>query len=223
MGEDARAGRRLGRRSTSAVSRARPRAAARPVVIGLTGNIGCGKSTVARMLGNLGAQIIDADLVAHQVMAPPGPVFDAVVREFGFGIVADDGSIDRRALGRIVFADPDALRRLDSLVHPTTSATIRQMIEDSAARVVVVEAVKLIEAGTYRMCQSVWLVTCSREQQIERLTTGRGLTREDAERRIDSQTPASEKLAFVDVVIDNGGTIDETHRRVVDAWRRLGL
>lgn len=193
-----------------------------PLVIGLTGNIGCGKSTVAGMLAELGAEVIDADKVAHAVMAPPGPVYDAIVRAFGPGVVAPDGSLDRRALGRIVFGDPAALRLLDSLVHPATTAAIQQLIADSRAEVVVVEAIKLIESGLDRICDSVWLVTCSRDQQIERLTVGRGLSVEDAERRIDAQTPASEKLPFANVVIDNRGTIDETRGRVLDAWRGLG-
>ncbi|MGH2461582.1 MAG: dephospho-CoA kinase, partial [Chloroflexota bacterium] len=194
----------------------------RPLVIWLTGNIGCGKSIVARTLAELGADVIDADQVAHQVMAPPGPVYDAIVREFGASVVAPDGSLDRRALGRIVFADPAALRLLDSLVHPETTVAIEQSVADTTAEVVVVEAIKLIESGLARICDSVWLVTCSRGQQIARLTTGRGLSVDDAERRIDAQAPASEKLPFATVVIDNSGTIDQTRRRVFEAWRGLG-
>ncbi len=194
-----------------------------PTVIGLTGNIACGKSTVAKMLAELGAEIIDADTIAHQVMAPPGPVYEAIVREFGPGIVAPDGTIDRRALGRIVFNDPSALRRLDQLVHPTTSRVIRELIATSHARIVVVEAIKLIESGTYRICAAVWLVTCSREQQVERLMRTRGLTREDAERRIDAQSPIEEKIPYATTIIDNSGTLEETHRHVVQAWRAMGL
>lgn len=190
-------------------------------VIGLTGNIGCGKSTVAAMLQDLGAEVIDADTVAHQIMAPPGPVYDAVVREFGVRILAPDGTIDRRKLGEIVFSDPAALRTLDSLVHPATSATIRQMIATSAAPVVVVEAIKLIEAGTYRICDAVWIVTCTREQQLQRLVATRGLSVADAERRINAQTPISEKRRYADVIIDNSGSLAETRRQVAAAWRGL--
>lgn len=175
------------------------------------------------MLRELGAEVIDADLVAHQVMAPPGPVYQSIVRAFGPAILAPDGAIDRRALGRIVFADPEALRRLDSLVHPTTSATIRQTIADSSARVVVVEAIKLIEAGTYRVCDSVWIVTCRREQQIRRLISQRGLSLADAEQRVDAQTPIAEKVSYANVVIGNSGTLNDTRRQVRDAWDRLGL
>src|SRR5438132_8529986 len=101
--------------------------------IGLTGNIACGKSTVASILRELGAEVIDADRVARQIMAPPGAVFDSIVREFGPDVVAPDGSIDRRALGTIVFSDPVALRRLDRLVHPDTSERIRRMVEESSS------------------------------------------------------------------------------------------
>lgn len=192
-------------------------------MIGLTGNIACGKSTIAQMLRELGAEVIDADKVAHQVMAPPGPVYDSIAREFGREILAPDGSIDRRKLGQIVFGDPAALRRLDALVHPTTSATIRQMIATSSARVVVVEAIKLIEAGTYRICDSVWIVTCTRDQQVQRLISERGLSREDAERRIDAQSPIEEKLSYANVVIDNSGSLADTRRQVLEAWKRLGV
>ena len=194
-----------------------------PIVIGLTGNIACGKSTVAAILTQHGAQVIDADQVAHLVMKPPGPVFTAIVQEFGPGIVAPDGTIDRRALGRIVFSDSTKLRRLDQLVHPVTSRVIREMIATSVARVVVVEAIKLIEAGTNRICDAVWIVICPREQQIRRLVASRGLTPEDAERRIDAQTPIAEKLHYASAVIDNSGSLEDLHRQVQTAWDALGL
>ncbi len=192
-----------------------------PKVIGLTGNIACGKSTVAVMLRELGVQIVDADRVAHQVMAPPGPVFDAIVREFGPVVVAPDGTLDRRRLGGIVFADPAALKRLDQLVHPHTGVAIRQIIADSPAAVVAVEAIKLIEAGTDRVCNEVWLVTCRRDQQLERLQSNRGLDLTEATKRVDAQTPASNKLPFVDRVIDASGSPEETRRQVLEGWRAV--
>src|SRR5580765_7417402 len=118
--------------------------------IGLTGNVATGKSTVASILHELGARVIDADKVAHQVMAPPGLVFDAIVRAFGDDIVAANGSIDRRKLGAIVFSNPAALRRLDAIVHPETSKAIRKLIETATEPFLVVEAIKLIESGTYQ-------------------------------------------------------------------------
>ncbi len=192
-----------------------------PYVIGLTGNIACGKSTVAGVLRELGAEVIDADRVAHQVMSPPGAVFDAIVREFGPGILAPNGTIDRKQLGQIVFSDRAALRCLDQLVHPSTSAAIRDKVNRSTAKVVVIEAIKLIEAGTYRICDAVWVVTCRPDQQVERLVVGRGLAQEDAERRIRSQSPATEKLPYATVVIDTSQSLADTRHQVLDAWRRL--
>jgi len=195
----------------------------RPFVIGLTGNIACGKSTVAGILATFGAEVIDADRVARQVMAPPGPVYQAVVREFGTAILAPDGSIDRRKLGQIVFSDPAALRRLDALVHPETVAAIRRIIAASSARVVVVEAVKLIEAGLHHVCDALWIATCRKDQQIERLVRQRHLTRAEAIQRVAAQEPVETKLALADVVIDTSGTVEDTRRQVEEAWGRLGL
>ncbi len=173
------------------------------------------------MLRELGAEIIDADQVAHAVMAPPGPVFDAIVREFGSGVVAPSGALDRRKLGAIVFSNPDKLRRLDQLVHPATSAAIRELVARSSAAVIVIEAIKLIEAGTSQICDSIWLVVCRPEQQIERLVANRGLSHADAERRVNAQSPASEKLPYANVVIDTSGTLNDTRRQVLEAWQRL--
>jgi dephospho-CoA kinase len=190
-------------------------------VIGLTGNIACGKSTVAAMLRELGAEVIDADLVARRLMTPPGPVFDAVVREFGREIVAPNGTIDRAKLGGIVFSDPAALRRLDQLVHPATSAAIRKLVVNSTKPVVVVEAIKLLEAGTHRICDAVWVVTCEREQQIDRLVTMRGLSYQDAEKRVAAQAAAREKLARADAVIDASGSLADTRRQVIRKWENF--
>jgi dephospho-CoA kinase len=189
--------------------------------IGLTGNIACGKSTVAVILRELGARIIDADKVAHSVMAPPGRVFDSIVREFGSSVVASDGSLDRRKLGAIVFKDPPALRRLDALVHPQTSAAIRKMVTDATESVVVVEAIKLIESGTYEVCDAVWVVTCRADQQIDRLVTSRGLETEEAERRVRAQSPASAKLPYATDVIDASGSLADTRQRVLAAWAKF--
>ncbi len=189
--------------------------------IGLTGNIACGKSTVAGMLRELGAEVIDADRVAHQLMAPPGAVFDSIVREFGPNILTPQGTIDRRALGAIVFSDPAALRRLDRLVHPHTSVTIRRMIAATSSPVVVVEAIKLIEAGTHRICDALWVVNCRHDQQIDRLVTGRRLSLEDAEKRVAAQGPIDEKLALATSIIDTSGTLDDTRRQVIREWKRF--
>lgn len=189
--------------------------------IGLTGNIASGKSTVASTLHELGARVIDADKVAHQVMAPPGPVFDAIVRAFGSAVVAANGTIDRRKLGAIVFSDPAALRRLDAIVHPMTNQAIRRLVSESTQSVVVVEAIKLIESGTYQTCDAIWVVNCRPDQQINRLVTMRGLEPEEAERRVRAQSPVSAKLAFATEVIDTSGSLADTRRAAVAAWARF--
>jgi dephospho-CoA kinase len=189
--------------------------------IGLTGNIACGKSTVASVLRELGAHVIDADKVAHFAMAPPGPIFQAIVREFGRSIVAPDGSLDRRSLGSIVFSDPRALRRLDSIVHPEVNAAIRQEIAGATEPVVVVEAIKLIESGIHQICDAIWVVTCQPSQQIERLVGLRNLEPEDAERRIRAQAPASARLSYATDVIDASGTLADTRQQVLAAWSRF--
>ena len=190
-------------------------------VIGLTGNIASGKSTIASLLQELGARIIDADKVAHQVMSPPGPVFDEIVRVFGPTVVAPDGTIDRRKLGAIVFSDPAALRRLDSTVHPSTGAAIRSLIAESGDAVVVIEAIKLIESGTYQTCDAVWVVSCPPDQQIDRLVTTRGFEPEEAECRVRAQSPLSAKLPFATDVIDTSGTLADTRRETLAAWKRF--
>jgi dephospho-CoA kinase len=195
--------------------------AGRTKVIGLTGNIACGKSTVASILCDLGAEVIDADVVARQVMTAPSPVFDAIVREFGTEVIAPNGQLDRPKLAAIVFSDPAALRRLDQLVHPTTSGAIRQRIAASSSPVIVVEAIKLLEAGTDRVCNEVWIVNCQREQQIDRLVGLRGLSYADAEKRVAAQVPVKDKLTRADVVIDASGSLADTRHQVVREWKRF--
>ncbi|MBN1810922.1 MAG: dephospho-CoA kinase [Anaerolineae bacterium] len=190
-------------------------------LIGLTGNIGTGKSTVARMLADLGAEAIDADQVTREVMRAGAPVHAAIVEAFGPGVLAADGEIDRRRLGDIVFADPAALARLEAIVHPATLATIGRQVAASLAEVVVVEAIKLIEAGMADGCDSVWVTTCRPEQQIARIMGVRDLSRAEAEQRVQVQPPQEEKIARADVVIDTSGTLAQTWAQVREAWERL--
>ncbi len=196
----------------------------RPYVIGLTGNIASGKSTVGRMLAERGAEHIDADRLAHQAIAQGTDAWEQIVRVFGREVLRPDGEIDRARLGAIVFADDDALARLEGIVHPPVIARTQERIERSSAPVVVVEAIKLIESGMVaQLCDVLWVVTAPRAVQIERLVTGRGLSYEDAVARVDAQPPQSEKAARADVVIDNGGSIEATRRQVAQAWDALVL
>jgi dephospho-CoA kinase len=135
--------------------------------------------------------------------------------------VGEDGEIDRRALGRIVFSDAERLRRLEEIEHPIVRGMIEGEIRGASERVVVVDAIKLFESGWAARSDVVWVVTCRREQQVERLMRTRGYSREEAELRIDAQSPQEEKVARADVVIDNSGTLFETFRQVDVAWERL--
>jgi len=191
-------------------------------LICLTGNIATGKSTVAAMLAELGATVIDADQVTHQVLGQDSVVYESVVAAFGPGVVAADGEIDRRRLGQIVFDDPAALRRLEEIVHPAVGAQVRREIEQAETTVVVIEAIKLIEAGWHHICQALWVTDCSPEQQLVRLVGERGLDHAEARRRMDAQPPQALKTALADVVIDTSGDLQETRRQVQMAWSKIG-
>ncbi len=192
-----------------------------PLLIGLTGNIATGKSVVARMLAELGAHVIDADRVAHEVMAPGGPAYDAVVSAFGREMLAPNGMIDRQKLGEIVFRDTDALRRLEAAVHPATVEAVTRRISEASEQVVVVEAIKMIEAGMHRGYDELWVVTAPRSLQIERLVRKRGLTEEAAILRVDSQPPQEEKAAVANRVIANDGDLVVLREKVEAAWAEI--
>ncbi|HEY8475490.1 MAG TPA: dephospho-CoA kinase [Chloroflexota bacterium] len=192
----------------------------RPYVIGLTGNIATGKSTVAGMLRELGAEVIDADQVAHDLMRPSTGVYRAVVARFGEGILRPDGAIDRSKLGEIVFGDPRALRDLERIVHPAVVREILDRVQRAARDVVVVEAVKLVESGLDRYVDTLWVTVAPPEVQVQRLTSLRGLSIDEAWRRIRAQPPQEERARVADVVIDTRGSLPETRRQVERAWRR---
>ncbi len=173
------------------------------------------------MLAVLGARTIDADKVAHEVMRPGGPAYDAVVEAFGPGILAADGAIDRAKLGAIVFRDPDALRRLEAAVHPATIAEVDRRIAGATEPVVVVEAIKLIEAGMHRNYDALWVVTAPRSLQIARLVAARGLTEAEAALRVDAQPPQEEKAALADLVFVNDGDLQDLRQEVEAAWMQL--
>ncbi len=190
-------------------------------LIGLTGNIACGKSTVLRQLQALGAYTIDADRLIHDILRKDGDAYAPVVAEFGDGILGEDGEIDRRALGKIVFSDPAKLRRLEEIEHPIVRRVIEGRIGEAQQPVVVLDAIKLIELGWADRCDMVWVVTCRREQQIERLMRTRGYSQPEAEMRADAQSPQEDKVARADVVIDNSGDVNDTRSQVLRAWKAL--
>jgi dephospho-CoA kinase len=166
----------------------------RPFLIGLSGPIGCGKSTVARMLADLGGTVIDADVLAREATAPGKPALAAIRSRFGEGMFAADGSLDRAALASVVFADADALRDLERIVHPEVRRQVDTRLERAARdRVpfVVIEAIKLVEGGLADRCDEVWLADCAPETQRERLS-GRGMAEADIDQRVAAQ---GERLA----------------------------
>ncbi len=198
-----------------------PRARGRGMVrIGVTGPIGCGKSQVVRWLGELGVVVIDADVEARTVTAPGHPVHEAILARFGDRVRAADGTLDRAALGRIVFADQAALQALESIVHPAVRPRILAAMDaaDAAgAPAVAVEAIKLVEGGLAALCDEVWLVTCGPAAQRERLA-GRGMPGPDIEQRMAAQAGLTDRLRPVaTVVLDTSGSLAETRAAVVAA------
>lgn len=189
-------------------------------VIGLTGNIGTGKSVVRHMLEHLGAYGIDADALAHRVIAKGAPGYAAVVDYFGKYILKPDGEVDRERLGRIVFGDPEALAKLESIIHPLVRQGADYLIRRAPQPVIVIEAIKLLESSMAKQCDSTWVVYAPPDIQLARLMKNRGMNEKDARLRINSQPPQEEKIAAADVVIRNAGTFDETWKQVVTAWRK---
>lgn len=191
------------------------------LTIGITGNIACGKSLVVDMLRDLGADVIDMDKVAHELMRRGTEEYRLIVEEFGQEIIDDSGEIDRQKLGAIVFSNPLALARLERIIHPAVIRRTKELLAESRAKVVVVEAIKLIESGYHKKCDSVWVITCSKKQQLERLQRDRHLTREEALTRIEAQGSPEEKIRYADVVIDNSGSPEQTREQVLAAWSKL--
>lgn len=190
-------------------------------VIGITGPIGSGKSTVLRILRELGAEIIDADRVAREVMARGGPAYEAVVRAFGRDILRPDGEIDRARLAQKVFSQPEALKRLEAIVHPAVFEEVKRRIARSEKPVIALEAIKLLEAGlSITMCDEVWAVLVDRDVQLQRLRR-RGMSEAEALRRMAAQLSPEEYARRADVVIDNNGDLDHLRSQVEAQWRRI--
>jgi dephospho-CoA kinase len=195
---------------------------ANSLVIGLTGNIATGKSTVLEYLARLGAYIIDADKLAHQAMTPEGPAYHAVVAEFGPAILNPDKTINRKALGRIVFTNADLLNKLEQIVHPAVFKMTLALVENSPSSVIVLEAVKLLEAGPmFSQCDEVWVVTAQPEVQIKRLRENRGMDEATARQRMGMQSPQAAKIYQADRVIDNSGTLEELYAQLDAIWGQL--
>ena len=190
-------------------------------IIGLTGNIATGKSVVRRMLEHLGAYTIDADALSHRAIAKDAPGYEPVLEIFGKWILDSDGQINRSKLGGLVFRDMEALEKLENIVHPLVGQAIELLVQRAGQRVVVIEAIKLIESELRSACDSIWVTYAPEEVQIERLVRKRGLSQEEARNRIHSQGAQSEKIERANTVIRNTGSYDELWKQVTAAWKRV--
>jgi len=190
-------------------------------VIGLTGNIGVGKSVVRQMLQHLGAYTIDADELTHQVMAPTAPAYQPVVEMFGKFILDETGKINRTLLGAIVFSVPEALVKQEQIIHPIVNQFTGVLITRAKQRVVVVEAIKLIEGGMADVIDAIWVVDAAPENQMRRLVEKRKMTVEEARKRMASQPSQAQKIARATVVIKNDGSVEDTWKQVQTAWNDM--
>ncbi|HEY8449992.1 MAG TPA: dephospho-CoA kinase [Bacillota bacterium] len=196
------------------------------IVIGLTGGIGTGKSRVARLLGELGAEVLSADQIAREVVEPGRPAYAAVVARFGPEVVARDGTIDRRALAERVFSDEQSRKDLEAIVHPAVRAETAARLAALRARpdppaVVVVEVPLLFEAGRERDFDEVWVVRADEATAVRRAASRDGVDEEHIRARLRAQWPLEEKVRRADVVIDNDGDWEATAEQVRRHWRRL--
>ena len=192
--------------------------------VGLTGGIGSGKSSVVAMLREMGVPVIEADDVVRELSRAGEAVYDEIVKTFGREILAENVEIDRARLAGMVFGSPEKLTQLNGIVHPRVLERTEQWTGERSregARLAVIEAPLLVEAGLHRRLDQLVVVWCRPEQQIERLCAGRGMSREEAERRIAAQMPVEEKMRVADHLIDNSGTRDETRRQVEALVKRL--
>jgi dephospho-CoA kinase len=190
-------------------------------VIGLTGNIATGKSVVRRMLEHLGAYTIDADALSHRVISKGAPGFQPVLETFGRWLLDQDGQINRSKLGHLVFADKEALKQLEDIIHPYVNQAIDILVKRANQKVIVIEAIKLLESELRTRCDTTWVTDAPQHVQIERLMRKRGLSQEDALQRVQSQSAQREKLAAADVVITNNGSYDDLWKQVNEAWKTI--
>jgi dephospho-CoA kinase len=195
------------------------------LMVGLTGGIGSGKSEVSRLLAERGAVVVDADLVAREVVQPGSAGLAGVVEEFGEDVLTAEGALDRPALGKRVFADPAALARLNAIVHPLVGHRTAELVEQarsSGAPLVVHDVPLLVENDLGSMYDAVVVVAASPQTQVDRLVRLRGMDAQEARQRIDAQAPLADKLAIADHVLDNDGSLEDLAAQVDELWAVLG-
>ncbi len=192
-------------------------------VIGLTGNIATGKSVVRRMLEHLGAYTIDADALSHRATARGAPGYQPILNEFGKWILDKDGEVDRARLGRVVFSDPAALQRLEEIIHPLVRQAINILTGRASQKVIVLEAIKLLDGDLYKICDSVWVTDAHEAVQVERLVRKRGMGKDEALQRVRLQSAQSKKVSSANVVIHNTGSYESLWAQVTAQWKKIGL
>ena len=190
----------------------------RPWVIGVTGGIACGKTAVLNGLAARGVTVIDADRTYHSLLEPGSILSEAVIGHFGSEVGDGRGGIDRSRLGAIVFADPAAMKSLEELTHPAIDARIAELIAVAETPVVAVDAVKLLQSHLVDKCDEIWLVSCSRKAQIERLMERNGIGLEEAERRVNASPRFALDDPRIDVVVENDGSLAQLETRIEEAW-----
>ncbi len=192
-------------------------------VLGLTGNIACGKTSVGHILLELGAErYIDADATVHLLYEAGQPIAIQVAQAFGSSVMNPDESVNRKALGAVVFQDAAAMRRLEQIVHPAVGgALMKELALVSPEGIAIIDAVKLLEGNSGKLCQSKWMVVCPEEQERARLIARNGFSEQEADARIRAQSPVAPRLTLVDEVIDNGGSLEQTRAQVVAAFERF--
>ena len=189
--------------------------------IGLTGNIATGKSVVRRMLEHLGAYTIDADALSHRVIAKGAPGYKPVLDKFGTWLLDEDGQINRSKLGRLVFADKQALGQLEAIIHPYVRQAVDLLARRATQNVVVVEAIKLLESPLRQYCDAIWVTDAPEEVQVERLMRKRSMSRDDALQRIRGQSAQMQKLAAASLIINNTGSYEDLWKQVSEAWKKI--
>lgn len=189
-------------------------------VIGLTGNIGTGKSVIRRMLEHLGAYGIDADALAHRAYAKGAPGYDKVIEAFGRYILNEEEQIDRKKLGRIVFSDPAAMKQLEAIVHPLVAQAIDLIVRRSNQKVIVIESARLVGTVMADFYNSLWVVYAPEEIQLSRLMLNRGMSEKDARQRINAQLPQETQLGAAHVIIKNVSSYEDAWKQVTTAWKK---
>ena len=200
------------------------------IIIGITGGIACGKTTVSQLLAEKGAISINADEIGHKLLLADSPVIENLIDTFGPGILEDSGDVSREKLGSIVFKDENARKRLNKILHPIiierSRTEARQLVSNNPGCVVLLDAPLLIEAGAYDSVDLIVVVSASQDMQLKRIIErshllDKPVNQEEAQARIDSQMPVSEKVKYADIVIENEGNLNELRNQVDDLWEQI--